>query len=536
MAISKRLRFEILRRDGHACRYCGARAPEVKLTVDHVIPKALGGTDDPANLAASCGPCNGGKSSGAPDAPLVAEVNQDAMRWQMAWAAAVAEAKRNGEQRAKDVAKVKRNYATAYRGRHGEAPVLPDGWQSSVGRWLDLGLTVQLIDEAISAAVGRERIRREDRWAYFAGCCWGTLRKLADRATDLAEAGPDESDHDGESTIRERIAAVFSGGWGDGLPLPTTDDWRTLDAHILAADAAGYREDILAQVARRAGRERNPCLVYFLPTVDDVFDMADRGPAGSAFKRLGISPEHAPNRLTRAANAVALAARLVWCGAWEDAHEEAVDLRLAREVHSSAWDLYPYEADAQEIIRAAGWAGAEGSADLKYALGQIKVDDMADAAVAAWEHAFQETSLARSRADDYLAVREACAAIAAKEPSVFEVTVAATFAGLHGTTSLHYGLTDDQVKGSGVAVHLQLVEDFWALIWRRTHADWPEQCLRAALRANVKSVAADGGYAYADLYAAAATAALAESVDLRPGLPKWVSAISAAQLLGTRAE
>ena len=32
MAVSKRLRFEILRRDNHACRYCGQMAPDVKLT------------------------------------------------------------------------------------------------------------------------------------------------------------------------------------------------------------------------------------------------------------------------------------------------------------------------------------------------------------------------------------------------------------------------------------------------------------------------------------------------------------------------
>jgi len=38
MAVSKRLRFEILRRDDHACRYCGATAPEAKL--------AAGGSSD----------------------------------------------------------------------------------------------------------------------------------------------------------------------------------------------------------------------------------------------------------------------------------------------------------------------------------------------------------------------------------------------------------------------------------------------------------------------------------------------------------
>ena len=35
MAVSKRLRYEILRRDNFACHYCGAAAPDVKLNADH---------------------------------------------------------------------------------------------------------------------------------------------------------------------------------------------------------------------------------------------------------------------------------------------------------------------------------------------------------------------------------------------------------------------------------------------------------------------------------------------------------------------
>ena len=54
MAVSKRTRFEVLRRDNHTCRYCGQSAPDVKLTVDHVLPVALGGHDDPTNLVAAC--------------------------------------------------------------------------------------------------------------------------------------------------------------------------------------------------------------------------------------------------------------------------------------------------------------------------------------------------------------------------------------------------------------------------------------------------------------------------------------------------
>ncbi|MER6534357.1 HNH endonuclease [Streptomyces sp900105755] len=80
MAVSKRLRYEILRRDNHACRYCGATAPGAKLNVDHVIPQALGGNDKPDNLVTSCADCNAGKTSSMPGAMVVADVDQDTFR------------------------------------------------------------------------------------------------------------------------------------------------------------------------------------------------------------------------------------------------------------------------------------------------------------------------------------------------------------------------------------------------------------------------------------------------------------------------
>ena len=51
MAISKRTRFEVLRRDNYTCRYC--RSTESELTLDHVTPVALGGTDEITNLGAA---------------------------------------------------------------------------------------------------------------------------------------------------------------------------------------------------------------------------------------------------------------------------------------------------------------------------------------------------------------------------------------------------------------------------------------------------------------------------------------------------
>ncbi|SRR5881394_544593 len=66
MSVSKRARFEIFKRDGFMCLYCGRKPPEVTLEVDHMIAKASGGGDDTVNLVTSCVECNQGKS----DRPL----------------------------------------------------------------------------------------------------------------------------------------------------------------------------------------------------------------------------------------------------------------------------------------------------------------------------------------------------------------------------------------------------------------------------------------------------------------------------------
>lgn len=60
--ISKKVRFEILKRDEFTCQYCGQSAPNVILEVDHVNPRASGGGDEEANLVTSCFNCNRGKS------------------------------------------------------------------------------------------------------------------------------------------------------------------------------------------------------------------------------------------------------------------------------------------------------------------------------------------------------------------------------------------------------------------------------------------------------------------------------------------
>lgn len=61
--LSKKTRFEVFKRDRFTCQYCGAKAPEVVLHVDHIHPVAQGGGNDILNLVTACAACNGGKGA-----------------------------------------------------------------------------------------------------------------------------------------------------------------------------------------------------------------------------------------------------------------------------------------------------------------------------------------------------------------------------------------------------------------------------------------------------------------------------------------
>lgn len=63
MSISASTRFKVLYRHGFACGYCGAKAPNVELHVDHVEPIVAGGSNSDSNLVAACADCNLGKGS-----------------------------------------------------------------------------------------------------------------------------------------------------------------------------------------------------------------------------------------------------------------------------------------------------------------------------------------------------------------------------------------------------------------------------------------------------------------------------------------
>lgn len=185
MSISRRLRYEVLRRDGHACRYCGAVAPAVHLTVDHVIPVALGGSDEPTNLVTACRECNAGKAASAPDAPIVANVADDALRW----AAAMERAAFMQAFERSELEWACRSFDETWTRwqSNGEHAPRPEDWQVSVKHWVAAGLDLEALNSLVEDVMPRRNVPFDRLWTYFCGAAWKTLRERQEIARRLLD-------------------------------------------------------------------------------------------------------------------------------------------------------------------------------------------------------------------------------------------------------------------------------------------------------------------------------------------------------------
>lgn len=191
MAVSKRTRYEILRRDNHACRYCGQMAPEVKLTVDHVMPKALGGSDDPSNLVAACRDCNAGKSSTMPDDPLVADVSQRAVEWGKAIAdyhAAQMSDRRKRNAYVKRFLKAWNEWTVGSGDARRNLPK-PSDWEATLWQFYGLGLPIVEVEDAVKIACGNQMVYADNTFRYMCGVLWNKVNESHEGAKAILETG-----------------------------------------------------------------------------------------------------------------------------------------------------------------------------------------------------------------------------------------------------------------------------------------------------------------------------------------------------------
>lgn len=66
----RRVRLVVLMRDRFTCYQCLGKAN----TVDHIVPRIMGGTHHPSNLRACCSKCNSAKGDRAPAVPIPSRV------------------------------------------------------------------------------------------------------------------------------------------------------------------------------------------------------------------------------------------------------------------------------------------------------------------------------------------------------------------------------------------------------------------------------------------------------------------------------
>jgi hypothetical protein len=154
------------------------------LRVDHVVPKAIGGSDDPTNLVAACESCNGGKSSLPPDATVVDDVRQDAIRWARAMEIA-------GELQVKQIRR-RDNYRGAFQDAWAAegGGRLPSNWTESLDTFNKYGLAMESMIEAVEIAISKRHVPADGLWKYFCGVCWRMLeqqREMAEQIVALQE-------------------------------------------------------------------------------------------------------------------------------------------------------------------------------------------------------------------------------------------------------------------------------------------------------------------------------------------------------------
>ena len=171
-SLSKKVRFEVFKRDAFTCSYCGKSPPEATLEVDHIVPVSGGGSSEIDNLVTACFACNRGKS----DRPLElapcsivkkAEIIREREEQLIEYQKVLSERQARLDEEALRIMSVYSDLAMY------EAP--PDA-RRSVVRFIDeLGFFV--VKDAMEYACLRNNGGYAS-WKYFCGICWNKIRAI----------------------------------------------------------------------------------------------------------------------------------------------------------------------------------------------------------------------------------------------------------------------------------------------------------------------------------------------------------------------
>lgn len=182
VATSKRLRFEVFKRDGFRCAYCGKSPPDAVLECDHIQATADEGTDDINNLITSCFDCNRGKSNiSLTKIPSQLAENLEILKAKEFQYAEYLKYLKLIERRInKSIAKVRKVFESYFP----DKTFVRDFEQVSLKRFLK-SLSEPEIIESITLACSRKYDNPDNAIRYFCGICWHKIKGIGDASNTL---------------------------------------------------------------------------------------------------------------------------------------------------------------------------------------------------------------------------------------------------------------------------------------------------------------------------------------------------------------
>lgn len=172
-SLSKKVRFEVFKRDKFACQYCGRNPPGVVLEVDHITPVSLGGGNIEDNLITSCLDCNRGKSNVSLESvPKTIKDKHEILEEKELQLKEYQKLVRKAQKRLdKEMSRVDDVYAM-----HNVEYRLSDKFLNSSVRMFLKKLPVEDVEEAMHIACSRVN-DSNGCIKYFCGVCWGKIKE-----------------------------------------------------------------------------------------------------------------------------------------------------------------------------------------------------------------------------------------------------------------------------------------------------------------------------------------------------------------------
>ncbi len=173
--ISKKLRFDVFKRDLFVCQYCGQAPPKVVLEIDHIQPVKHKGGDDADNLITACFNCNRGKAAIKLSA-IPSTITEKAAK--------IAEAEEQYKEYNKLLRRREKRINKEVDGINEIYKSYFPGWELSQGFRVSVKMFIQklgayVVEEAMhkSCSITRLNVNSNDDAArYFCGICWRTIR------------------------------------------------------------------------------------------------------------------------------------------------------------------------------------------------------------------------------------------------------------------------------------------------------------------------------------------------------------------------